>query len=187
MAKARVKKGYMVVVISGKDRDLTTPRRVLQVDPSKNRVLVEGVNMVKRHTRPNPQRNNQGGIVEREAMIDLWLQAAASLEEDSELETSDRIASVTPAIALARLRAGGGDDSDEDPPPLPPEVQRLTTSIRSALGTELHSTGAPARSAGQMVRSTQLSLQFRAPTGAAYHFLRSPCSHAGWVNSVSKT
>ena len=67
MAKARVKKGDMVVVISGKDKDLTTPRRVLQVDPSKNRVLVEGVNMVKRHTRPNPQRNNQGGIVEREA------------------------------------------------------------------------------------------------------------------------
>jgi large subunit ribosomal protein L24 len=71
MAKARVKKGDMVVVISGKDRDLTTPRRVLQVDPSRNRVLVEGVNIVKRHTRPNPQRNNQGGIVERESMIHL--------------------------------------------------------------------------------------------------------------------
>jgi large subunit ribosomal protein L24 len=69
MAKARVRKGDMVVVVSGKDRDLTTPRRVLQVDPSKNRVLVEGVNVVKRHTRPNPQRNNKGGIVEREAMI----------------------------------------------------------------------------------------------------------------------
>jgi len=71
MAKARVKKGDMVVVISGKDRDPNTPRRVLQVDPSKGRVLVEGVNMVKRHTRPNPQQNNQGGIVEREGMIDL--------------------------------------------------------------------------------------------------------------------
>lgn len=71
MAKARVKKGDMVVVISGKDKDLVTPRRVLQVDPKKNRVLVEGVNMLKRHTRPNPQRNNQGGIVEREGMIAL--------------------------------------------------------------------------------------------------------------------
>ena len=71
MAKARVKKGDMVIVISGKDKDLTTPRRVLQVDPSKDRVLVEGVNMVKRHTRPNPQRNNQGGIVEREGTIHL--------------------------------------------------------------------------------------------------------------------
>jgi len=71
MAKARVKKGDMVIVISGKDKDLTTPRRVLQVNPSANRVLVEGVNLVKRHTRPNPQQNNQGGIVEREGMIDL--------------------------------------------------------------------------------------------------------------------
>ena len=71
MAKARVKKGDMIIVISGKDKDLTTPRRVLTVNPSANRVLVEGVNMVKRHTRPNPQQNNQGGIVEREGMIDL--------------------------------------------------------------------------------------------------------------------
>ena len=71
MAKARVKKGDMVVVISGKDKDLSTPRRVLQVVPARNRVLVEGVNMVKRHTRANPQRNNQGGIVEREGLIDL--------------------------------------------------------------------------------------------------------------------
>jgi len=71
MAKARVKKGDMVVVISGKDKDLTTPRRVLEINPKADRVLVEGVNMVKRHTRPNPQQNNQGGIVEREGMIHL--------------------------------------------------------------------------------------------------------------------
>ena len=71
MAKARVKKGDMVVIISGKDKDLTTPRRVLEINPKADRVLVEGVNMVKRHTRPNPQQNNQGGIVEREGMIHL--------------------------------------------------------------------------------------------------------------------
>ena len=69
MARARIKKDEMVVVISGKDRDLTTPRRVLQVDPSAERVLVEGVNMVKRHTKPNPQRNIKGGVLEREAPI----------------------------------------------------------------------------------------------------------------------
>ena len=37
------------------------------VVPGKNRVIVEGVNMIKRHTRPNPQKNIKGGIVEREA------------------------------------------------------------------------------------------------------------------------
>jgi large subunit ribosomal protein L24 len=71
MGKTRIKKGEMVLVISGKDRDLRTPRRVLAVMPRQGRILVEGVNMVKRHTRPNPQRNNKGGILQRESAIDL--------------------------------------------------------------------------------------------------------------------
>lgn len=71
MAKVRIKKEDQVVVIAGKDRDLTKPRRVLQVMPSEDRVLVEGANMVKRHTRPNPQRNIKGGIVEREAPLHM--------------------------------------------------------------------------------------------------------------------
>ena len=71
MAKVRIKKDDMVLVISGKDRDLTKPRRVLQVMPREQRVLVEGVNMIKRHTRPNPQRNIRGGIVERESPIHI--------------------------------------------------------------------------------------------------------------------
>ena len=69
MGKVRIKKEDQVVVIAGKDRDLTKPRRVLQVMPGQERVLVEGANMVKRHTRPNPQRNIKGGIVEREAPL----------------------------------------------------------------------------------------------------------------------
>jgi len=69
MGKTRIKKEDMVYVISGKDRDLTKPRRVLQVMPQVSRVLVEGVNLVKRHTRPNPQKNIKGGIVERELAI----------------------------------------------------------------------------------------------------------------------
>jgi large subunit ribosomal protein L24 len=71
MGKARIKKGDMVVVISGKDRDPTTPHRVLQVMPASSRALVEGVNMAKCHTRPNPQRNIKGGILERESPIHL--------------------------------------------------------------------------------------------------------------------
>jgi large subunit ribosomal protein L24 len=42
---------------------------VLQVLPERNRVVVEGVNIIKRHTRPNPQKNVKGGIVEREGSI----------------------------------------------------------------------------------------------------------------------
>ena len=71
MPKVRIKKEDMVYVISGKDRDLSKPRRVLQVMPRQNRLLVEGANMVKRHTRPNPQRNIKGGIVERESPINV--------------------------------------------------------------------------------------------------------------------
>jgi large subunit ribosomal protein L24 len=71
MARARIRKEDQVYVIAGKDRDLATPRRVLQVIPSKGVALVEGANMIKRHTRPNPQRNIKGGIVEREAPIHL--------------------------------------------------------------------------------------------------------------------
>lgn len=67
--KIRIKKEDRVVVISGKDRDRTTPRRVLQVYPKRDMVLVEGVNMTKRHTKPNPQRNIKGGIIESEGPI----------------------------------------------------------------------------------------------------------------------
>ena len=63
----KIRKGDTVEVISGKDSGKRG--RVLVVDPSRERVVVEGVNMIKRHTRPNPQKRVQGGIVEREAGI----------------------------------------------------------------------------------------------------------------------
>ena len=69
MAKRRIKKEDIVYVIAGKDRDLKKARRVLQVVPKANRVLVEGANLIKRHTRPNPQRKIKGGIVERESPL----------------------------------------------------------------------------------------------------------------------
>ena len=58
-----------VIVIAGRDRGKRG--RVLQVMPKTNRVVVEGVNFIKRHTRPNPQQNIKGGIVEREASMAL--------------------------------------------------------------------------------------------------------------------
>jgi large subunit ribosomal protein L24 len=64
----RIRKGDEVLVIAGRDKG----RRgtvVKLVDD--DHVVVEGVNMVKRHTKPNPQRNVQGGIVEKEAALHL--------------------------------------------------------------------------------------------------------------------
>lgn len=69
MGRARIKKNDVVAVISGKDRGKRG--RVLRVYPEKGKVMVEGVNVAKRHTRPNPQRNIKGGIVDRETPIDL--------------------------------------------------------------------------------------------------------------------
>ncbi len=68
MSLARIRKGDTVVVISGDDKGQTG--RVLQVFPEHGRVLVEGVNKVKRHTRPTP-RNREGGIIEAERPIAL--------------------------------------------------------------------------------------------------------------------
>ena len=62
-----IRKNDMVVVRAGKDRGKRG--RVLRVLAAKNRLIVEGVNIIKRHTRPNPQKNIKGGIVEREAAI----------------------------------------------------------------------------------------------------------------------
>jgi large subunit ribosomal protein L24 len=59
-----VRKNDTVVVTTGKDRGKRG--RVLVVLPERNRLIVEGVNVIKRHTRPNPQRTSKGGIVERE-------------------------------------------------------------------------------------------------------------------------
>lgn len=67
MAKVRIKKDDTVLVRAGKDRGKRG--RVLQVLPDKSRIVVEGMGMVKRHTRPNPQKNIKGGILERESAI----------------------------------------------------------------------------------------------------------------------
>ena len=62
-----IRKNDNVVVTTGKDRGKRG--RVMRVVPDKNRVIVEGVNIIKRHTKPNPQRNVKGGVVEREAAL----------------------------------------------------------------------------------------------------------------------
>jgi large subunit ribosomal protein L24 len=64
----KLKRDDNVIVISGKDKGKTG--KVIRVEPSKDRVYVEGVNIIKRHTRPNPARPNaQVGVIEREGPV----------------------------------------------------------------------------------------------------------------------
>lgn len=75
-----IRKKDIVVVIRGKYKGHRG--RVLEVYPKKDRLLVEGVNIIKRHTRPN-QRNQSGGIVQREAPVHMsivmpWCESAGA-------------------------------------------------------------------------------------------------------------
>ena len=66
MKKIHIKKGDTVYVNAGNDKGKTG--KVLSVNPSKDRAIVEGINMVSKHTKPNAQ-NPQGGIIKQEAGI----------------------------------------------------------------------------------------------------------------------
>ena len=68
MASLKIKKGDTVKVIAGKDKD--KEGKVLVVDAKKNTVIVEGVNMISKHQKPNAA-NQAGGIVNREAPLDI--------------------------------------------------------------------------------------------------------------------
>lgn len=89
----------MVVVIAGNDKNLTHPHKVLEVLPEAQRVLVEGVNIRTRHTKPSAQ-NTKGGIVKQEAPVHvsnvmLWdakTGAGSRISRSKENEKSVRIA-----------------------------------------------------------------------------------------------
>ncbi len=66
-SRVHVRKGDQVYVIAGKDKGKTG--RVMKVFPAENKVLVEGINMIKKAVRANPSKNIKGGIVEREAPL----------------------------------------------------------------------------------------------------------------------
>ena len=68
MASLKIRKGDTVKVIAGKDRD--KQGKVISVDQKNHKVLVEGVNMVKKHTKPS-MANQEGGIISQEAAIDV--------------------------------------------------------------------------------------------------------------------
>lgn len=69
MSKVKIKKGDQVLVIAGRSKGLKG--RVLRVVPSENKAIVEGANLIRKHERPNPQKQIKGGILETEGLIHI--------------------------------------------------------------------------------------------------------------------
>ncbi len=86
-SKFKIRKGDTVVVIAGKDKGKSG--KVLSVIEKKPAVVVEKLNIVKRHTKPS-QQNRQGGILERESPIHFFQRDAVVSESDLSQARSDR-------------------------------------------------------------------------------------------------
>jgi large subunit ribosomal protein L24 len=107
-ARIRLKKNDVVEVISG--RDTGKRGKILQVIPDKGRVIVQGVNFIKRHTRPNPQRNIKGGIAEREAPIHVSNVMIVSPDDDKRTRIGSKL---LPEGKRVRISRRGGEVLDK--------------------------------------------------------------------------
>lgn len=67
--RSKIKKNDQVVIIAGRDKGKRG--RVLEVVKAKGKIKIEGANVIKRHQRANPQSNRSGGIIDKEALIDI--------------------------------------------------------------------------------------------------------------------
>jgi len=98
--KIRLRKNDLVEVISG--RDTGKRGKVLVVLPEKGRVIVQGVNFIKRHTRPNPQKNIKGGIAEREAPIHVSNLMIVSPDDDKKTRIGSKLLSDGRKVRVGR-------------------------------------------------------------------------------------
>jgi large subunit ribosomal protein L24 len=106
--RIRIRKNDIVEVISGRDRGKRG--KVLMVLPDKGRLLVQGVNFIKRHTRPNPQKSIKGGIAEREAPIHVSNVMIVSPDDDKRTRIGSR---VLPDGRKARIGRRSGEVLDK--------------------------------------------------------------------------
>jgi large subunit ribosomal protein L24 len=106
--RMRIRKNDVVEVISGRDRGKRG--KVLVVLPDKGRLLVQGVNFIKRHTRPNPQKNIKGGIAEREAPIHVSNVMIVSPDDDKRTRIGSRL---LPDGSRVRIGRRGGEVLDK--------------------------------------------------------------------------
>ncbi|MFN8121743.1 MAG: 50S ribosomal protein L24 [Thermoleophilia bacterium] len=98
---ARIKKGDQVVAISGKDKGKSGT--VLEVRPSENRAIVEGLNIIKRHTKPRPPAE-PGGVIEKPAPIHL--SNLALVDPETKKPTRVRIETVDGKRVRVAARSG---------------------------------------------------------------------------------
>ena len=106
--RIRIRKNDLVEVISGRDQGKRG--KVLMVLPEKARVLVQGVNFIKRHTRPNPQKNIKGGIAEREAPIHVSNVMIVSPDDDKRTRIGSKL---LPDGRKARIGRRSGEVLDK--------------------------------------------------------------------------
>jgi len=106
--RIRLKKDDLVEVLSG--RDAGKRGKILVVIPDKGRVIVQGVNFIKRHTRPNPQKNIKGGIAEREAPIHVSNVMIVSPDDDKRTRIGSRL---LPDGRRVRIGRRGGEVLDK--------------------------------------------------------------------------
>ena len=106
--KIRLKRGDLVEVIKGKDAGKRG--KILVVLRDKGRVIVQGVGFIKRHTRPNPQRNIKGGIAEREAAIHVSNVMMVSPEDDRRTRIGTKLLEDGKKVRVARR---GGEVLDK--------------------------------------------------------------------------
>jgi large subunit ribosomal protein L24 len=98
---ARIRKGDRVVLLSGKDKGKSGI--VMEVRPSEQRVLIEGVNMMKRHTKPRPP-NEPGGVIERPAPVHL--SNVALIDPNDQRPTRVRIQEIDGKRVRVSARSG---------------------------------------------------------------------------------
>ena len=99
-SSAHVKKNDQIYVIAGKDRGKTG--RVMKVYPRQQQVLVEGVNMVKKAVKANPQKNVKGGLVEREAPLHISNVSAICPETNAPSRVGRKILQDGSRVRVAR-------------------------------------------------------------------------------------
>ncbi len=106
--RIRLRKDDLVEVISG--RDAGKRGKVLMVLPDKGRVVVQGINYIKRHTRPNPQKNIKGGIAERESPIHVSNVMIVSPDDDKKTRIGSKL---QPDGTKVRIARRGGEVLDK--------------------------------------------------------------------------
>jgi len=100
MSGLKIRKNDTVVVISGKDKGKRG--RVIEVLPKLSRVRVEGVSKIKRHTKPNPQKNVKGGIVERESPVHVSNVALIDPKSDKPTRVGVKVMADGTRVRVAR-------------------------------------------------------------------------------------